>query len=236
MNSRPDPHANIPAVRREHVRETLALQALICKRLTGCGPSEAQIIAEHGYSDVNAFWNVWTSETMEVVRFIHILSILLSDPSPNSLELAKTGLCEALDEAVTTNQPWLIRDRTWDDFEKRKLHPRDAARWLLTLGKRANLVPESLRACIEPSEASTTLFESVERGQPPTYECVRERIFDILSERPVQKEAVRAEVKARGRYSKKFFEDAWRSVPENLKLPRGKTPTTLPAKPSKPSG
>ena len=84
-----------------------------------------------------------------MVKLIQSLSILSSDPTPYTYQLAKTYLCKAMDEAIATNQPWLIRDHNWDDLEKRKLHPRDAAQWLLSQPKWANLVPDGLRTFIE---------------------------------------------------------------------------------------
>jgi hypothetical protein len=153
MSSPADPYAKTPAVAREQVGETLALEALKSERLTGCIRSHAEILAEHGYSHPDVFWNVWTSETMSVVKFIHSLSILSNDPEPESFKLTKTHLCKAMDEAIITKEPWLIQDHQKpDDLEKRRLHPRDAARWLLKEQKRANLVPEGLRAFIERTD------------------------------------------------------------------------------------
>jgi hypothetical protein len=116
-----------------------------------------------GYRDADEYWLVATSEPMKALSFAHLLAVHLIDPTERLNEFDRRSLVRiridsSLRFALKTGESWFIKDPLPSDdggtrdLEALMLHPRAAAKWLLSRPKRKDLVPPGLKAFLERSE------------------------------------------------------------------------------------
>jgi hypothetical protein len=175
--------ANSPKMVRHIVVTSLIAQSRSFWRGT-----DQEILAAAGYRDADEYWHVATSEPMEALSFAHLLAVHLIDPTEHTNEFDRRSLVRiridsSLRFALKTGESWFIKDSLPSegggirDLEALMLHPRAAAKWLLSLPKRRDLVPPGLKAFLERTELLR------EREVPALGLVERER---LLAQSPAQ--------------------------------------------------
>jgi hypothetical protein len=182
------PHILAPASGLANSPEAIRHTSVTCLIGTSRGEGfeiEEEICKAAGYRDANAYWHVATSEPMKALSFAHLLAVHLIDPTERLNEFDRRSLVRrriesSLRFALKTGESWFIKDPLASDgggtgdLKALMLHPRTAAKWLLSLPKRRDLVPPGLKAFLERSERPD------EREVPPQPLTKSNRDLEVL--------------------------------------------------------
>jgi hypothetical protein len=176
-------------------RTRLAMADLLVARekTIGTGRPDEETYAEAGFCSTDEYWSDATAETMDLPKFIHRLAIHFLNPSlEGSGDWYKLDLQDALQFAAENGEPWFIEV----GGKKRRLHPREAAEYLLSRPNREHLVPPGLKAFLTNSrkpaathKATKTPKKSSFPKQGPIIEMMRamdKAELENLSEKEMQ--------------------------------------------------
>jgi hypothetical protein len=128
---------------------------LIAKeRSLGTTRSDDEICKQAGFSGgASEYWRDALAEPMREDSFVHMLAIHFASPSlEGSAPYYDADLREALLSAFKNAEPWFIEILG----EERRLRPREAVAYLLSMPRRRHLVPPSLKAFLESQRLSAT--------------------------------------------------------------------------------
>lgn len=112
-----------------------------------------------GYAGPSDFWEAFLSEPVTIGDFIFFVSLRPSMPGVGAIKLTLLGL---LKEAVRTKKPFILEDDL--------VEPRNAVRWLLSMGRRRSLIPVELAQHIEGANTKASEVAPRTVGAPDGYD------------------------------------------------------------------
>jgi hypothetical protein len=121
------------------------------ERLTGTGRTDEDVYAQVGFNSADEYWSDATAAPMGLSKFVHMLAIHFLNPAlEGSGDYYKLDLEDALRIALENGEPWFIEV----PGKERRIRPRAAATYLLSLPKCEHLVPSGLKDFLR-SQSST---------------------------------------------------------------------------------
>jgi hypothetical protein len=158
-----------PAPKRK--RLAMADHLIASERLKGVKRTDESIYVEVGFANADEYWRDATAAVMELPDFVHQFAIHFLQPEGGSAYY-KLDLEDALRFAAENGEPWFIKL----DRGELRLHPREAAVYLLAQPKCEHLVPPGLKTFLEsqkPSVAIQTIPPAAKRSRQSAWQTDR---------------------------------------------------------------
>jgi len=147
-----------PPSQNEMVRLAFALEAISDARRFGDARSDDEVVAASGqYPSAAAFWRALLAVPLRALRFTDLLLTFRTDPSDDLAKhnIKRLEIEHAVLEGIRNGAAWifldpLVTDGKYGFLGSMRVHPRDAALWLLS-SPWAHLVPPSMTTFLEAS-------------------------------------------------------------------------------------
>ena len=155
------------------VRFTTATMQIRGNRTAGLGRTDLEILKEHGFQNFDEYWFVAMSQEMELTEFIRLLEAHLLDPRGFADEVHQQRLSiglfieKSLREAWENGETWFV-GRGQSEFKplKSRLHPREAAEWILQRPLHRDRLPVTLCDFLTNSRAGGLDVSKAFRSRP----------------------------------------------------------------------
>jgi len=147
----------------DRVKATIALTKIGGSRSMGNGVSDERNVKDAGLHDMNEFWKIHISEPMPRLSFINTLATFFSGPTlEGGGQIYKLSLSSAINFLNDIDEVTLIKLSGKEPL----VQSRQVVERLLAMPKRAHLIPESLKAFIEGTKATTETRATRANGRP----------------------------------------------------------------------
>ena len=152
MNDRPhdDPLANVPGHSRERVRLRLAGDRIVDARIREYETSDEDAVRELGYANLSEYFDAALARPMSFEEFIFFIKQFHKEPTCSDDTVLDISIRGVLRDAVQSSQAFIYPQTP--GIRERKLDPRAASVWLLSIPTERGLLPAELVQYLEGPE------------------------------------------------------------------------------------